>query len=153
MLDCERMTWIPCLLRALWRVIRPLLSSKNPHLQNEAKCTTFLVEMSFICMRMKTHFHNKGWPLNLVLIQRLGELDWNGILILFKVFISVQINIFTEEVVFRVNITCKTIFILSLLRHFKALSVSIHFWYENGENNSRVQVDAHCFDLSARYDD
>ena len=27
---------------------RPLQSSKNPHFQNEAKCTTFLVKMSFI---------------------------------------------------------------------------------------------------------
>ena len=49
---------------------RPLPSSKNPHFQNEAKCTTFLVKMSFICMRMKNHFHIKGWALNLVLIQR-----------------------------------------------------------------------------------
>ena len=34
--------------------------SKNPHFQNEAKCTTFLVKMSFIYMRMKKHFHIKG---------------------------------------------------------------------------------------------
>ena len=40
---------------------RPLPSSKNPHFQNEAKCTTFLVKMSFICMRMKGHFHIKSW--------------------------------------------------------------------------------------------
>ena len=45
---------------------------QNPHLQNEAKCTTFLVKMSLICMRMKNHFHIKGWALNLVLIQRPG---------------------------------------------------------------------------------
>ena len=32
---------------------RPLPSSKNPHFQNEARCTTFLVKMSFISMRMK----------------------------------------------------------------------------------------------------
>ena len=51
---------------------RPLSSSKNPHFQNEARCTTFLVKMSFIRMRMKNHFHIKGWTLNLVLIQRLG---------------------------------------------------------------------------------
>ena len=47
--------------------------SKNPHFQNEATCTTFLVKMSFICMRMKNHFHIKGWALNLVLIKRPGE--------------------------------------------------------------------------------
>ena len=50
----------------------PLPSSKNPRFQNEAKCTTFVVKMSFICMRMKNHFHIKGWVLNLVLIQRPG---------------------------------------------------------------------------------
>ena len=35
---------------------RPLLSSKTPHFQNEAKYTTFLVRMSFICTRMKKIF-------------------------------------------------------------------------------------------------
>ena len=35
-------------------------SYKNPHFQNEAKCTTFLVKMSFICMRMKNHFLTYG---------------------------------------------------------------------------------------------
>ena len=51
---------------------KPLPSFKNPHFQNEAKCTTFLVKMSLICIRMKNHFHIKGWALNLVLIQRPG---------------------------------------------------------------------------------
>ena len=51
---------------------RPLPSSKNPLFQNEAKCTNFLVEMSFICVRMTNHFHIQGWALNLVLIQRPG---------------------------------------------------------------------------------
>ena len=36
---------------------RPLPSSINPHFQNEARCTTFRVKMSFICMRMKNDFH------------------------------------------------------------------------------------------------
>ena len=36
------------------------------------KGTTFLVKMIFICKRMKTHSHIKGWALNLVLIQRPG---------------------------------------------------------------------------------
>ena len=39
---------------------RPLLSNRKPHFQNKAKCTTFVVEMSFICMRIKNHFHTKG---------------------------------------------------------------------------------------------
>ena len=51
---------------------RPLPSSKNPLFQNEAKCTNFLVEMSFICVRMTNHFHIQGWALTLVLIQRQG---------------------------------------------------------------------------------
>ena len=51
---------------------RPLPCSKNPHFQNEAKCTTFLVKMSFFCMRMKNDFHIKGWAPTLVLKQRPG---------------------------------------------------------------------------------
>ena len=51
---------------------RPLPSSKNPHFQNEARCTTFLVKMSFICMRMKNDFHIKGRAPTLVLKQRSG---------------------------------------------------------------------------------
>ena len=36
-----------------------------------------LVKMSFICMRMKNHFHIKGWAINLVLIQRpVGTRKW-----------------------------------------------------------------------------
>ena len=44
----------------------------------------------------------------------VNALAWAQKVILCKIFISVQINIFTEEVVFRLNINCKTIFILSL---------------------------------------
>ena len=51
---------------------RALPSSKNSHFQNEARCTTFLVKMSFICMRMKNDFHIKGWAPILVLKQKPG---------------------------------------------------------------------------------
>ena len=51
---------------------RPLPSSKNPHFQNEARCTTFLVKMSYICMKMKNDFHIKGWAPTLVLKQSPG---------------------------------------------------------------------------------
>ena len=51
---------------------RPHPSSKNPRFQNEARCTTFLVKMSFICMRMKNDFHIKGWAPALALKQRPG---------------------------------------------------------------------------------
>ena len=36
---------------------RPFLSSRNSHFQHEAKCKTFLVKMSFICMTIKNHVH------------------------------------------------------------------------------------------------
>ena len=56
---------------------RRLRSVKNPHFQNEAKCTTLFVKLAFICMRMKNHFHIKGWVLTLVLIQRpAGTWKW-----------------------------------------------------------------------------
>ena len=44
----------------LVKLNRPLPSSKDPHFQSEARFTTFLVKMSFICMRMKNDFHIKG---------------------------------------------------------------------------------------------
>ena len=62
---------------------RPLPSSKNPHFQNEASCTNFLVKMSFICMRMKNDFHIKGWAPTLVLKQRPGRTTKWPILLLF----------------------------------------------------------------------
>ena len=60
------------------QVNRPLPSSKNLHFQNEARYTTFLVKVSFICMRMKNDFHIKGWaPPTLVLKQRpWGTRKW-----------------------------------------------------------------------------
>ena len=64
--------WVCTIIRSVTVFNRPLPSSKNPHFQNEARCTTFLVKMSFICMRMKNHFHIKGWAPTLVLKQRLG---------------------------------------------------------------------------------
>ena len=67
---------------------RPHPSSKNPHFQNETRCTTFPVKMNFICMRMKNHFHIKGWTPTLVLKQRRGELG-NGLLNLFQEIESV----------------------------------------------------------------
>ena len=48
-----------------------LPSFKNPQFQDEAKCTTFLVKMTFIyILRMKNDYHFKGWAPTLVLKQR-----------------------------------------------------------------------------------
>ena len=62
----------PSVTHRLPKLNRPLPSSKNPHFQNKARSTTFLVKMSFICMRMKNDFHIKGWAPTLVLKQRPG---------------------------------------------------------------------------------
>ena len=47
-------------------------SSKISRFQNEAKCKTFPVKMSFMCRRIKHHFHMNGFALSLALKQRLG---------------------------------------------------------------------------------
>ena len=61
------------------RFDRPLPSSKNPHFQNEAKCTSFLVKMSFICTRMKNHLHIKAEHLTSFSYRGSGKLG-NGLL-------------------------------------------------------------------------
>ena len=61
---------------------RPLLSSKNPHFQNEATCTTVLVKMSFICMRMKIISIWKAEHLTSFPYRGPGELG-NGLLYVF----------------------------------------------------------------------
>ena len=38
------------------KINRSLPSSQNPHFQNEARCISFLVKMSFICMGIKKIF-------------------------------------------------------------------------------------------------
>ena len=56
---------------------RPFPSSKKLHFQNEAKCETFVVEMSFICIIIKTQFHNKGFALSLILkVKLFGTQKW-----------------------------------------------------------------------------
>ena len=59
-------------------VNEPFPSSKRSHFHNEAKCKTFLVKKSFICIRIKTHFHISGFPVSLTLKQRHGKLE-NGL--------------------------------------------------------------------------
>ena len=56
---------------------RPFPSSKKSHFQNEAKCETFVVKMSFICIIIENHFHINGFALSLVLKVRLfGTRKW-----------------------------------------------------------------------------
>ena len=43
----------------------------------EAKCETFVVKMSFICITIKNHFHINGFALSLALKVRLfGTRKW-----------------------------------------------------------------------------
>ena len=56
---------------------RPFPISKKFHFPNEAKCETFVVEMSFNYDANKTHFHNKGFALSLVLkVKLFGTRKW-----------------------------------------------------------------------------
>ena len=55
----------------------PLLSSPGPLYQNEVRCSCFDVEMIFHFHENKTHFHNKGCALGLILIVRVfGTQKW-----------------------------------------------------------------------------
>ena len=46
---------------------RPFPSSKKSYFQSEAKCEAIDMKMIFNCDENKTHFHNKGFALSLVL--------------------------------------------------------------------------------------
>ena len=72
-------TWVPEFPRVVVHVSkgaafynRPFPSSKNFHFQNEAKCKTFLLKMTFIFMTIKSHFYINGFALRLALKERLG---------------------------------------------------------------------------------
>ena len=50
---------------------------KNLHFQNEAKCETFVVKMSFICIIIENHFPINGFALSLVLkVRFFGTRKW-----------------------------------------------------------------------------
>ena len=65
---------------------RPFPSSKKSHLQGEAKCEAIDMKMIFNYDANKTHFHNKGFALSLVLKVRVfGTRKW-------PIFKAYQIN-------------------------------------------------------------
>ena len=51
-------------------VNRPFPSCCEPHYKSEAKCKTFHMKISFLCIWMKTNFHNKNFALSLAFIMR-----------------------------------------------------------------------------------
>ena len=56
---------------------RPFLSFLGPLYQNEVKCSAFDMEMLFHSHANKTHFHNKGCALGLILKLRVfGIRKW-----------------------------------------------------------------------------
>ena len=59
------------------RFIRPFPSSKKSHFQSEAKCEAIDMKMIFNYDANKTHFHNKGFALSLVLrVRFFGTRKW-----------------------------------------------------------------------------
>ena len=55
----------------------PFPCFKKSHFQNEAKCETFVVKMSFICIIIKNHFHINSFALSLALTVRFfGTRKW-----------------------------------------------------------------------------
>lgn len=71
--------------------------------------------------------------------------------ILCKAF-CIQINIFTKVAVFCLNITCKTIFILSFKKDFLKLPFGVNkgFYFEEGKKYSHLEAGAYCLELLAR---
>ena len=58
-------------------MIRPFPSSQKCHLQSEAKCEAIDMKMIFNYDANKTHFHNKGFALSLVLkVRFFGTRKW-----------------------------------------------------------------------------
>ena len=56
---------------------RPFPSSKKSHFQGEAKCEAIDMKMSFNFDANKSHFHNKGFALSLVLkVRCFGTWKW-----------------------------------------------------------------------------
>ena len=68
---------------------RPLPNSEDPHFQNEARCTTFLVKMSFICMRVKMISISKAEHLPSFWNRGPGQLG-NGLLVSLSVFSLIE---------------------------------------------------------------
>ena len=56
---------------------RSFPSSKKSHFQNESKCEAIDMKMMFNYYANKTHFHNKGFALSLVLkVRFFGTRKW-----------------------------------------------------------------------------
>ena len=98
---------------------RPFPNSKKSHFQNEAKCETFVVKMSFICIIIKTHFHNKGFTLSLALkVRFFGTRKWP--------IRSTQMTQ-VRRLIHTSNLIGRTQFIFKMFNGLKCLQVKINF--------------------------
>ena len=98
---------------------RPFPSSKKSHFQNEAKCETFVVKMSFICIIIKTHFHNKGFALSLALkVRFFGTRKWP--------IRSTQMTQ-VRRLIQTSNLISRTQFIFTMFNGLKCLQVKTNF--------------------------
>ena len=57
---------------------------QNYHFQNEANCKTFVVKMSFMCMKIKHHFQTNGFALK-------ATVKWTVAVVYNAAICSVQI--------------------------------------------------------------
>ena len=51
-------------------------SSKKPHFQNEAKCKTIFMTMSFTYLKIKNCFHSNGFAVDFSLNRGLGKVAY-----------------------------------------------------------------------------
>ena len=68
---CSNLTFRSLKVSFTFLIFRPFPSSRNSTYQNETKCKSFLLKMSFICMRIKNHFHINSFAFSLALKLRL----------------------------------------------------------------------------------
>ena len=71
---CSNLTFRSLKVSFTFSIFRPFPSSRNSSYQNETKCKSFLVKMSFICMRIKNHFRIISFAVSLALKLRLEQL-------------------------------------------------------------------------------
>ena len=84
--------------------------SKKSHFQNESKCETFVVKMSFICIIIKNHFHINGFALSLALkVRFFGTWKWPilSILAMLLTQTTTGLPVAGEGVITTPNLACE----------------------------------------------
>ena len=93
------------------RSIRQAISEpKKSHFQNESKCETFVVKMSFICIIIKNHFHINGFALSLALkVRFFGTRKWPilSILAMLLTQTTTGLPVAAGDVITTPNLACE----------------------------------------------